>query len=174
MIRFPVVSKPGFQMNTITNIFLKNATAMEPVCFVRINNTLNAVGPSRRNLSWNKNHGFTLLEVMVALTITGFILGGLFSLVGGSKQLSWKSKESLYRAVHARAAINFALLEDDYSDIESVLEGDYFDIQGNDILEPPERKTQASAYALQEYEVINNDTDEAIIGVRWIRLELPE
>ncbi|MBL6817064.1 MAG: type II secretion system protein, partial [Pseudomonadales bacterium] len=42
--------------------------------------------------------GFTLLEVIVALTITGFVLGGLFSLVGGSKQLTWRSEASLVRA----------------------------------------------------------------------------
>lgn len=164
-----------FVKNTfLENSFLKNDSSKVPDHSLRINSTMNTVGFSKRNFSWEKNRGFTLLEVMVALTITGFILGGLFSLVGGSKQLSWKSKESLYRAVHARAAINFALLEDDYSDIESVLEGDFFDILGNDILEPPERKTQASVHTLQEYEVINNDSDEAIIGVRWIQLELPE
>ena len=29
--------------------------------------------------------GFTLLEVIVALAITGFLLGGLFSLLAGSQ-----------------------------------------------------------------------------------------
>ena len=38
--------------------------------------------------------GFTLLEVIVALAITGFVLGGLFSLVGGSKQLTWRSRRA--------------------------------------------------------------------------------
>ena len=55
--------------------------------------------------------GFTLLEVIVALTITGFVLGGLFSLVGGSKQLTWRSEASLVRATEIRAATNFALLQ---------------------------------------------------------------
>ena len=45
----------------------------------------------------NRQAGFNLLEVIVALAITGFLLGGLFSLVGGSKQLSWRSEESLVR-----------------------------------------------------------------------------
>ena len=46
----------------------------------------------------NSQSGFTLLEVIVAMAITGFILGGLFSLMGGSKQLSWRSEDSLQRA----------------------------------------------------------------------------
>ena len=61
--------------------------------------------------------GFTLLEVVVALAITGFVLGGLFSLVGGSKQLGWRSEESLLRATRLRAAINFALLENEYRNV---------------------------------------------------------
>ena len=38
--------------------------------------------------------GFTLIEVIVALTITGFLLGGLFSLVGGSKLLARRRRAS--------------------------------------------------------------------------------
>jgi len=52
--------------------------------------------------------GFTLLEVIVALAITGFVLGGLFSLVGGSKQLTWRSQESLTR----RYAGHYSLYSD--------------------------------------------------------------
>ena len=49
--------------------------------------------------------GFTLLEVIVALAITGFVLGGLFSLVGSSKQLTWRSQASLTRATQIRAGV---------------------------------------------------------------------
>ena len=64
--------------------------------------------------------GFTLLEVIVALTITGFVLGSLFTLVAGSKQLSWRSQQSLVRAINARAQINYSLLENEYIDVEPV------------------------------------------------------
>ena len=47
----------------------------------------------------NSQSGFTLLEVIVAMAITGFILGGLFSLMGGSKQLSWRSEDSLQQSL---------------------------------------------------------------------------
>ncbi len=116
--------------------------------------------------------GFTLLEVLVALTITGFVLGGLFSLVGGSKQLSWKSQESLVRAVNTRAQINFSLLEDEYSDVEPILEVQRYRVLPLDILAAPERKTQASSFALEEFEIIDEEREQSIIGTRWLRLEL--
>jgi prepilin-type N-terminal cleavage/methylation domain-containing protein len=121
-----------------------------------------------------KQAGFTLLEVIVALVITGFVLGGLFSLVGGSKQLSWRSEESLIRATQVRAATNFALLENEYRNIEPILLGDAYDIVPDELLEEPERKTQPSVFTLQAFEIINDDRDEIISGSRWIQLDLPQ
>jgi len=118
--------------------------------------------------------GFTLLEVIVALTITGFVLGGLFSLVGGSKQLSWRSEESLIQAMRARAAINFALLENEYTDVELILRDDSYQIRPLDELEVPLRKTEATVHAFQAFEVINRERDELISGSRWIQLGLPQ
>ena len=118
--------------------------------------------------------GFTLLEVVVALAITGFVLGGLFSLVGGSKQLGWRSEESLLRATRLRAAINFALLENEYRNVELILEDESFQIVPKDILEDPERKTQPSIFTLQGFEIVDDDRDEVIAGSRWVQLDLPQ
>lgn len=117
--------------------------------------------------------GFTLLEVIVALAITGFLLGGLFSLLAGSKQLSWRSEASLVRAINARAHINFALLENDLNEVEPAVENDRYFVRGDELLEDPERKTQATAYALENFEVINDARDDIIVGTRWVQLELP-
>jgi len=118
--------------------------------------------------------GFTLLEVIVALAITGFVLGGLFSLVGGSKQLGWRSAESLLRATRLRAATNFALLENEYRSVELILEDDSLQIVPKDILEKPERKTQPSIFTLQAFEIVDDDRDEVITGSRWVQLDLPQ
>ena len=123
---------------------------------------------------FEKQSGFTLLEVIVALTITGFVLGGLFSLVGGSKQLSWRSEESLIQATRIRAASNFALLENEYSEVELILQDDSYRIRVGEILEYPERKTEASVHTLQTYEIVNTDHDDIIAGSRWLQLELPQ
>ena len=122
----------------------------------------------------NSQAGFTLLEVIVALTITGFVLGGLFSLVGGSKQLSWRSEESLVQATRVRAAINFALLENEYSSVAEILQDYSYQTRSLGLLENPERKTQATVHAFQAYEVINRERNEVIVGSRWIQLDLPQ
>ncbi len=119
--------------------------------------------------------GFTLLEVVVALTITGMVLGSLFALAGGSKQLAFRSAQSLDVAIEARAAINFALLQDEYREVEEIMEGDErFSIRANEYLEPVPRKTRPTYFKLQSYQVIDEDTDESISGTRWVKLELPE
>lgn len=122
----------------------------------------------------NKQKGFTLLEVIVALTITGFILGSLFSLVGGSKQLSWHSEETLLQATRLRAITNFALLENEFAEVELILQDDSYRIRPMERLEVPERKTEASVHSFQAYEIVNRDSDEIIPGSRWVQLDLPQ
>ena len=118
--------------------------------------------------------GFTLLEVIVAMAITGMVLGNLFSLVGGSKQLGWRSAESLLRATRLRATTNFALLENEYRNVELILEDESLQIVPKDILEDPERKTQPSIFTLQAFEIVDDDRDEVITGSRWVQLDLPQ
>ncbi len=122
----------------------------------------------------NTQTGFTLLEVIVALTITGFILGSLSSLVGGSKQLSWRSEESLIQAARVRAMTNFALLENEFVELEIILQDNSYQIRPMEILQEPERKTQASVHTLQAYEIVNQETGEIVPGSRWVQLELPQ
>jgi len=118
--------------------------------------------------------GFTLLEVIVALTITAMVLGSLFALAAGSKQLAFRSGQSLNTAIAERAKINFALLEDEYADVEIAIDDERFRIRPEEYLDPVTRKTSALSYKLQHFEVVDERTAEAVLGTRWIRLELPE
>ncbi len=122
----------------------------------------------------HRNNGFTLLEVLVALTITSLVLGGLFSLAAGSKQLAVRTQSTLQDSAAARAQINFSLLENDYRDLEPVINNTRFRTQAGDVLEDVLRRTAPMSDLLQTYQVIDSDTGESIEGVRWIRLELPQ
>lgn len=122
----------------------------------------------------HQQSGFTLLEVIVAMALTGFVLGSVFALVGGSKQLSWRSEESLIQATRLRAASNFALLQDEYTEVEPILENDSFQIQPLGLLEPPERQTEATVYQLEVFEISFPDREEPLVANRWIRLQLAE
>ena len=121
-----------------------------------------------------KQDGFTLLEVIVALAITGFILGGLFSLLGSSKQLSWRSEENLQRAARVSAATKFALLQKEFRDVEEILKDDGYEIRSLELLDDPIRKTEPLMYALQRYQITDDSRDEQFFGSRWIRLNLPQ
>ena len=121
-----------------------------------------------------KQDGFTLLEVIVALAITGFILGGLFSLLGSSKQLSWRSEENLLRAARVRAVTNFALLQNEFRDIEEILKDGGYEIRSLELLDDPIRKTEPLLYALQRYQITDDSRDEQFFGSRWVRLNLPQ
>jgi len=121
-----------------------------------------------------QTNGFTLLEVIVALAITGFILGSLFTLVAGSKQLTWRAEDSLQRATQIRAATNFALLQNEIDEVQEILQNRAFISEPLDQIEPPLQKTQAMSFALQNYRVVNSEREEEYLASRWIQLYVPE
>lgn len=125
------------------------------------------------NRKASAERGFTLLEVIVALAIAGFVLGGLFTLLGSSKQLSLRSVDSLRETADLRATINFALLENEFNEVEPVLQEERFDIRPGDLLEDPIRKTAGTTEALQSFEIIDPQRNQTINGTRWVRLALP-
>lgn len=130
--------------------------------------------PKKHSSNHLTNKGFTLLEVMVAMTITGMALGGLFGVIAGNKRLAWRSEESLVKTMQTRSLINFSQLNDERGEV-------YIDFRNEDLLldsgyefEPPERKTQASRQALRQFEVIDEFGEVVTTGSYWIVLDLPE
>ena len=115
-----------------------------------------------------------MLEVIVALAITGFILGSLFTLVAGSKQVTWRAEDSLLRATRIRAATNFALLQNEIDEVEEILVSDDYRIEAIERIEPPVRKTQPQIMALQSYQIVNDDREEQYTASRWIQLYVRE
>ena len=121
-----------------------------------------------------RHRGFTLLEVMVALTITSLVLGALFSLAAGSKQLAVRTQSTLQDTMAARAQINFSLLDNEYRELEPIIGNIRFQTESGDILPDVLRRTAPMNDLLQTFRIVDEDTDEVINGVRWIRLELPQ
>lgn len=130
--------------------------------------------PQALRMPLPRQQGFTLLEVMVALTISAMVLGALFALAAGSKQLALRAQDSLQVSINTRAAINFALLDNEFRDIQAVLENSRYEIRGLDLLPDVERRTVPMNDLLQAWEVIDNETGEVIHGVRWKRFDLPQ
>ena len=62
------------------------------------------------NRLYNKqrSNGFTLLEVLIAITLTGLVMGSLFAMQSQNKQLTFRSITALDRITEQRALINAA------------------------------------------------------------------
>lgn len=118
--------------------------------------------------------GFTLLEVMIALTITSMVLGSLFALAAGSKQLAVRTQSSLHDTMQARAHINFALLDNEFRSIEPILDESRFRLQPTGLLADVLRRTSPMNDLLQGWQLLDQDTGNVIEGVRWVLADLPQ
>lgn len=121
-----------------------------------------------------RQHGFTLLEVLVALTITGMALGALFAVIGGNKRLAWRAEQALLDSVQARSLINFAQLNDQRGELTVDLDAPDLQLYDGEPLEDPERKTRASQLALRAYELVDANGATVARGTYWVELDLPE
>ena len=123
----------------------------------------------------NSLRGFTLLEVLVALTITGMALGGLFAVIGGNKRLAWRSEDALIRATEVRSLINQAQLDDTRGELLLAVEIEGIQLEADIELDAPEeRALLGTTQKLRGYEL--RDESGAVIasGAYWVELDLPE
>ncbi len=121
----------------------------------------------------NTAAGFTLLEVMVALTITGMALGGLFSVIAGNKRLAWNSEQALVRSMHVRSLINFSQLNNARGEIAVDFVSPEFSLRTELEMETPPRKTMATLQALEAYDVVDAAGEVVAQGSYWVELDLP-
>lgn len=121
----------------------------------------------------SKARGFTLLEVMVAMTITGLALGALLSVVAGSKRLAFSAQQALEHSIAVRSLINLAQLNDERGTVVVDLSNRDLQLFDSQELEPPERKTQATTQDLRGYQVVE-DGEVILEGTYWVELDLPQ
>jgi prepilin-type N-terminal cleavage/methylation domain-containing protein len=120
-------------------------------------------------------HGFTLLEVMLALTICTIALASLFSVIVGSKQLIFRAQGALEESVELRSLVSLSLLVDPEGELLAPSEDSEYRIALiADELEPPERKTDTTTEALYQYEIEDEEGEVVLRGTYWVTLEEAE
>ncbi|MDY6982654.1 MAG: type II secretion system protein, partial [Pseudomonadota bacterium] len=118
---------------------------------------------------------FTLLEVLVALTIAGMALGGLFAVIGGNKRLAWRSEDALVRTMDLRSLINQVQLDDQRGELPParVVQGMRTD-SDIELPEPEDRTPQGTVHKLRGYELRDANGDVVVRGSYWVELDVPE
>lgn len=115
----------------------------------------------------NNNKGFTLLEVMVAITLTALVLGNLFALQSQSKKLSFKAQTSLAKTINQRAYLNAAWVSnrelDSYLD---ELSGSGYTVANKKELKKPEQQTKPLKFSLQSFDIVDENKEVVLSSVR--------
>jgi len=120
-----------------------------------------------------RSTGFTLLEVMVALTITGMALGALFGVIAGNKRLAWTAEDVLLRSLQARSLLNLVQLNDAQGEVFLDLDSADLQLQTDQPLEVPARETIAIAAALRGFEITDASGTVLYSGSYWVRQAQP-
>ncbi|MCP4701296.1 MAG: type II secretion system protein [Gammaproteobacteria bacterium] len=124
--------------------------------------------------NYKRQCGFTLLEVIIAMTITGLVLGTVFSLFAGSKRLAFSALDEIDRTIFMRAAINVTQIEEEPEYPEYPKEfAESFELNVNEPLERPKRQTRKLLYVLESYELKagRKKNQEPVSLLRWKKLE---
>jgi prepilin-type N-terminal cleavage/methylation domain-containing protein len=116
-----------------------------------------------------KAHGFTLLEVMVALTITALALGALFSVIGGNKRLAWRAEDVLVQSMQVRSMINVAQLNDEQGEVFLGEQQREFKLVSGEEIEAPDRKTAGTLDNLRDFHIEDDNGETLVHGSYWIR-----
>jgi prepilin-type N-terminal cleavage/methylation domain-containing protein len=120
-----------------------------------------------------RSSGFTLLEVLVALTLAGLALGGLFSIIAGNKRLAWRAEGALVHSMQVRSLINFAQLNDEQGEVFVNFKNNDLDLVTGEEFDTPERKTMATAPDLRGYHIKDENGETIASGSYWIMQQLP-
>jgi len=112
--------------------------------------------------------GFTLLEILVALTITGMVVGILLSLLGGGQKLSFKGLTAVHTASLERVLANAESL-DVLPHVREILPRALDYKVSTKRLEYPPRKTKPLQYGLERVTIRVKQHDIEIL--RWHRYD---
>ena len=115
----------------------------------------------------NRNKGFTLLEVMVAITLTALVLGNLLALQSQSSKLSFKAQKSLSKVLQQRAYLNAAWLSDRQNDhFLDEFSDSGFSLDKKSALKKPKEQGKATKVSLESFTLVDKNDQVLLQSVR--------
>ena len=127
---------------------------------------------SKNKLQYHQQQGFTLLEVLVAITLTALVLGNLFALQSQSKHLAFKAQINLQKVINQRAYLNATWISNKALDsyVDELSHNNIFSVNGRSDVKKPAEQSQNLKFSLEEFTIVNQDND---VLLRTIRVNYP-
>lgn len=123
----------------------------------------------------NKQDGFTLLEIIVAMAIIAMALGTSFSLLANSKRLAFRAAYQIEQVVFLRSMVNISQLreEPEYPEhpdnhVRNI------ELSSDDVLEPPVRQTGKIQIGVEPYLLEDEERGIKIPILRLKKLKVGE
>jgi len=123
----------------------------------------------------NKQDGFTLLEIIVAMAIIALALGTSFSLLANSKRLAFRAAYQIEQVVFLRSMVNISQLreEPEYPEhpdnhVRNI------ELSMDDVLEPPVRQTGKIQLGVEPYLLEDKERGIKIPILRLKKLKVGE
>ncbi|MCK5697004.1 MAG: prepilin-type N-terminal cleavage/methylation domain-containing protein [Gammaproteobacteria bacterium] len=114
-----------------------------------------------------RQQGFTLLEVLVSITLTSLVLGNLFALQSQSKRLSFKAQTSMLKTINNRAYLNASWISNRDEDAYlSEISDSQLSISDKNTLKKPVDKIIPEKYSLESFSIVDQNNEIILSTVR--------
>lgn len=115
-----------------------------------------------------KQYGFTLLEVLISITLTALVLGNIIALQSQSKRLNLKAQNNLKKVIDQRAYLNAAWISNRQLDsyMEKLSRDSSFSIDNKKEIKKAEEQTRPVKFYLESFDIVNKDDDVLFSSVR--------
>lgn len=119
------------------------------------------------------SRGFTLLEVLVAMTIVALALGSSFGLLASSRQLAVRAAEQIEESLFLRTMLNVSQVETEPKyPLFPEIYAKRVELKFADELKVPVRQTQKIQVGLEPYTMRDDSKGLEYTGLRWKKLDL--
>ncbi len=122
------------------------------------------------------NKGFTLLEVLIAVTLTAMVLGSLLALQSQSKRLAFRAEAALQKVINQRAYLNAAWLDSRPVSLymDEFQSHEVYSADNKKALKKPDTQSKPLTFYLESFDIVDQQGDIIISSVRLKDSELPK
>ncbi len=125
------------------------------------------IDPIRKFILCHPQKGFTLLEVLVSITLTSLVLGNLFALQSQSKRLSFKAQTNLVKTINNRAYLNASWISNKEVDTYLAdMSHSQLSTAHKKTLKKPADKQSPEKYFLESFDIVDKNNETILTTVR--------